>query len=101
MFWKVQGIVFIFIYVQNCQSAKLRTANPRETEGSLTAINSSEILVAFIRLIQETPRALLDTCAIKLAHINHDHLFSSPHKELCEYSSISDGFGVSVCHTFT
>jgi hypothetical protein len=101
MFWKVQGIIFISIDVEKRESAKLRIMDPRETEGSLTAVYSSEILVAFIRFIKETPRTLLDTCAITLAHINHYSLFSSPHKELCGYSSISDGVGISVCHPFT
>ena len=101
MFWKVQWIIFISTDVENRESAKLWITDPRETEISLTAIYPSEILVASIRFVKETARTLLDTCAIKLAHVNHYNLFSSPHKELCGYSSISDGVGISVCHPFT
>jgi hypothetical protein len=75
VFWKVQGIIFISIDVENRKCGKLRITDPRETEGSLKALYFSEILVAFIRLIKETLRALLDTCAVTLAHINHYNLF--------------------------
>jgi len=35
MFWKVQGIIFISIDMENRESAKLRITDPRETEGYL------------------------------------------------------------------
>jgi len=75
VFWKFQEIIFISIDVENRGCLKLRITDPRETEGPLTAVRSSQILVAFIRLITETPRSLLDTRAITLAYINHYNLF--------------------------
>jgi len=55
MFWKAQGIIFIYIVVENRETAEMRITDQRETEGSLTAEHSSEILVPFTRLIKKPP----------------------------------------------
>jgi len=45
IFWKAQGIIFIYIVVENRETAEIRITDLRETEGLFRAEYSSEILV--------------------------------------------------------